>query len=244
MNEGVKDQEIAPTEETKPQGGISDKARENFARLEQAKQAEREARIRAEMQTEMLRKQLDDIKQANQPQEVDPLDGVDDYVDKERLQLIRQKDKAAFKKEAEEIANRTYEARKKDEEKRNFLPKLKQEFQDYDQVMNESNIAQLEQRDPEFLAEVLDIQDDYKRRKLTYKYLKGLQPTEKAEPKQSIKERVEENQKNPYYIPAGTGTPSAMEFDLNSKSARDQAYQKLKAAQRKPIGNSAAPHIR
>lgn len=240
MTDGVQDQEIVRPEETKTQTGISDKARENFARLEAAKQAEREARIRAEMERDLLKRQIDE---ANKPKEVDPLDGVDDYIDKDRLQLIRQQDKAAFKKEAEEIANRTYEARKVEEEKRNFLPKLKSQFKDYDEVMNEKNIAELEERSPAFLASVLKIQDDYERRLLTYEYLKSKQ-SKPADPKPSIKERVEENQTNPYYIPSGSGTPTAVEFDVKSKSARDQAYQKLKQAQRKPIGNGSAPQIR
>ena len=195
MTDGVQDQEIVRPEETKPQAGISDKARENFARLEAAKQVEREARIRAEMERDMLKKQ---IETANAPKEVDPLDGVEDYIDKERLQLIREKDRAAFKKEAEDIANRTYEARKLEEDKRNYLPKLKSQFKDYDEVMNEKNIAELEEKAPAFLASVLKVQDDYERRLLTYEYLKS-QQAKPAEPqKASIKERVEENQTNPY----------------------------------------------
>ena len=241
MSEGVTDQEIVRPEETKSQSqGISDKARENFARLEAAKQAERDARIRAEMERDMLKKQIDE---SSRPKEVDPLDGVEDYIDKERLQLIRQKDKAAFQKEAEEIANRTYETRRKEEDKRNFLPKLKAQFSDYDQVMNEKNIAELEERSPAFVKSVLNIQDDYERRLLTYEFLKGQQP-KPAEEKPSIKDRVAENQQNPYYIPAGSGTPTALEFDTKSKAARDQAYQKLKQAQRRPIGNGSAPQVR
>ncbi len=236
MTEGVQEQEIVRPDETRTQTGVSDKARENFARLEAAKQVERDARIRAEMERDMLKKQLDE---SNRPKEVDHLEGVEDYIDKERLQLIRQQDKAAFKKEAEEIANRTYENRKNEEEKRNYLPKLKSQFKDYDEVMNEKNIADLEERSPAFVQSVLKIQDDYDRRLLTYEYLKSRQSTQ-AEAKPSIKERVEENQKNPYYIPSGSGTPSAVEFDVKSKSARDQAYQKLKQAQRRPIGNGSS----
>lgn len=243
MTEAVKDQEIGRPEEAKPESqGISDRARENFARLESAKQVEREARIRAEMERDMLRKQ---IEESNRPKEVDPLEGIEDYVDKERLQLIRQKDKADFKKEAEEIANRTYENRRKLEEKQNFLPKLKAEFKDYDQVMNEKNIAELEEKSPAFLRSVMNVQDDYERRLLTYEYLKAKQSnTQAVEERPSIKQKVEENQQNPYYIPAGSGTPSAVEFDVKSKNARDLAYQKLKAAQRQPIGNGTAPPIR
>lgn len=238
MINGVKDeQETAKPDATVSQ--TSDKARENFARLESAKQAEREARIRAEMERDMLKKQLET---ATRVEEKDPLDDVEDYVDKERLQQIRTKDRAAFKKEAEEIANRTYQARRDEEERRNFLPKLKQKFSDYDQVMNEQSIADLEQKSPEFLASVMRVSDDYERRLLTYEYLKASKEKQKAAPevekqKQTIMDRVEENQRNPYYLNGSSGSPTAIEFDVRSKSSRDAAYQKLKQAQRNPIGN-------
>ncbi len=239
MTEGVIDQAAAPPETVEPPKMASDKARENFARLEAAKQVERDARIRAEMEREMLQKQIDEMKQSQATKdEVDPLDGVEDYVDKERLQLIRKKDRAAFQKEAEQIANRTYEARKSEEDKKNFLPKLKSQFGDYDQVMTEQNIAELEQSSPAFVNSVLKISDDYERRLLTYEFLK-VKKAQKSEEKPSIKQRVEENQQNPYYVPAGSGSPTALEFDVKSKSARDQAYAKLKEAQRRPIGNGA-----
>lgn len=240
MTEGVIDQGTVPPGKTEAhREPVSDKAQQNFARLEAAKQQERDARIRAEMEREMLQKQIDELKLANQPKESDPLDGVEDYVDKERLQLIRQKDKAAFQKEAEAIANRTYEARKNEEDKKNFLPKLRSKFDDYDQVMNESSLAALEESSPAFLNSVLKISDDFERRLLTYEFIKA-KGTKKVEDKPSIKERVEENQQNPYYVAPGSGTPSAVEFDVKSKSARDQAYEKLKQAQRRPIGNGAA----
>jgi len=242
MIDGVIGQESAQPENTSSLQA-SDKARENFARLEKAKQEERDARIRAEMEREMLRKQLDDIRQANQPKEEDPLDGVDDYIDKERLQLIRQKDKAAFQKEAELIANKTYEARRREEEKQNYLPRLKSQFNDYDSVMSEANIAKLEKSSPAFLKTVLKIEDDYERRLLTYEYLKS-QTDKIEEPKSSIQDRVAENQRNPYYSPAGSGTPAAVDFDIKSKSAREQAYAKLKAAQRRPLGDGNASHVR
>jgi hypothetical protein len=75
----------------------------------------------------------------------------------------------------------------------------------------------------------------------TYKKLKSLQTNApKKEEKISIKEKVEENTKNPYYIPSSASIPSAVDFDIKSPQARRQAYEKLKAAQRNPIGTAAA----
>ncbi len=242
MNEGVTTQEIAHPEKAKPHEGLGDKEL-NFRRLEAAREAEREARIRAEMQAEAMRNELQEIKQMLQPKEIDPLDGAEDYVDPTRLRAKLEKVSAHLKKEAKEIAKQTIREERELDEKRNYMQRLKSQFADYDQVMNESNIASLETADPLFLETVLEVPDEYARRLKTYKRLKNLQqPAPKVEEKASIKERVEENAKNPYYITPSMATPStsAVDFDVRSKEARTQAYEKLKAAQRKPIGNAPA----
>lgn len=240
MTEDVNTQEsVNPEKKSQPQEGFSDKEL-NFRKLEAAREAEREARVRAEMQNESLRNELSEIKQMLQPKEKDPLDDVEDYVDRNRLQAKLDKERAHFKKEAKAIAKQTYEEEKIRDEKQNFLQRLHAQFPDYDQVMNETNLGNLEKLDPVFLETVLEVPDDYARRAKTYKKLKSLQTKPKVEEQMSIKEKVEANTSNPFFIPPSTGTPSGVEFDTRSKEARDQAYAKLKAAQRRPIGNGTS----
>jgi len=239
MTEGVTDQEIAPPKAI-PQEAPSDKEI-NFRKLEAAREAEREARIRAEMQTEAMRNELQEIKQMLQPKEVDPLDGAEDYVDPARLRAKLEKVSANLKKEAKVIAQQTIREEREQEEKKNYLQRLKNQYSDYDQVMNEANIANLESIDPVFIETVLEVPDEYARRLKTYKKLKSLQQApQKVEEKMSIKEKVEENARNPYYIAPSMATPSAVDFDIKSPQSRQQAYEKLKAAQRRPIGNGSA----
>lgn len=234
MLDGVKDQATASPEDKAQAQGFSDKARENFARLEAAKEAEKEARIRAEMKAEQALQELNRLKSAPQPIEKDPLDDVEDYIDKERLQQVRQKDRAAFKREAEEIARKTYEERALQDSKKQYLASLK----DYNQVMTPDNIARLEQTNPYLAQKILNMPDPEEQRILAYETIKASMPkVEQQVPVQSIKEKVEENQRNPYYIPSGSGTPTGVEYDLRSQSSREAAYAKLKAAQRNPIGN-------
>jgi hypothetical protein len=159
------------------------------------------------------------------------LDGAEDYVDPARLRAKLDKERAHFKKEAKAIAKQTYEEEKREDERKNFMPRLKSQFSDYDQVMNETNIAALEQADPVFVETLLKVSDEYERRSMGYKKIKALQAAPKPEEK-SIKARVEENAKNPYYMPSSTATPAGIDFDIGSKSARDAAYAKLKSAQR------------
>lgn len=246
MEEGVTNQEAAvPEEKAQVEQRVSDKEH-NFRRLEAAREAEREARIRAEMELQMLRGEMQEIKSMLRPREKDPLDDVEDYVDPARLKAKLELERAAFERKAKDIAKSTYDELKREDqekEKKDFMTRLKREYPDYDAIMNENTLASLEKIDPLFVDTVLAIPDDYERRKKTYAKIKSLP---KQEPKASIKERVEENQKNPYYIPAGSGASGGLpsiEFDVSSKTARESAYAKLKAAQRRPItGGHAQPN--
>lgn len=232
MTESVK-QEVATPEKKAEAIQTSDKEL-NFRKLEQAREAEREARMRAEMQAEMLKKEIESIKEMMKPPEKDPLDGIDDIVDPQILKAKFAKERETLAREAERIAKQTYERLEQEKNKSNFLQRLKQEHADFDQVMTENNIAKLEETNPVFLKAVLQIPDEYERRKIAYEYIKSNQVRKEEKP--SIQEKVQENMTNPYYIPPGSGTPTAVDYDLHSPLARKQAYEKLKQAQRRPIG--------
>ena len=235
MEEGVTEQEAAaPENEAQAREELSNKEL-NFRRLEAAREADREARTRAEMEAEMLKREMAEIKQMLQPKESDPLDDVEDYVDPARLRAKLEKERTAFERKAKEIAKNTYEEIERsrvENEKKNFMQKLHKDFPDFDQVMNESNILALEKSDPVFLEAVLAVPDDYERRRMTYNKIKGMRPKEE---KKSIQERVVENQQNSYYTSTGFAAPTAVEFDLNSREAREAAYAKLKQAQRRSV---------
>lgn len=243
MIEGVNEQAIAEPEKNTTLEGFSNKEL-NFRRLEESKEIEKEARIRAEMEAQYLRQQLEEIKHSLQPKEQDPLDGIDDYIDANVLRAKLEKERALLKKEAREIAKQTIQEEREQEEKRNFFQRLKNKYSDYDQVMNEANVITLQKTDPVFYQSVLEVQDDYKRRDYAYQKIKSMQTqTPKVEEKPSVKEIVAENFQNPYYIPSNVATPSAIsavDFDVKSKAAREQAYAKLKANQRRPISNGLA----
>jgi len=241
MTDGVMSQAVAEPEvkkEDKSQGSLSDKEL-NFRRLENQRDEERERRIRAEMEAQLLKQRMDHIEKQLQQPEIDPLDGVEDYVDPKRLKAVLEKERTALKKEAEEITERKLRELRDQEHKQNHVARLRSEFRDYDEVMNENNIANLEKTNPVFLKAVLQIQDDYERKKLAYEYLKQSKP--KVEDVPSIKEKVDENLRNPYYIPSGSGNGMAVEFDIRSTQARKDAYDKLKQAQRRPVGSGFAP---
>ena len=251
MTEGVNTQEIAkPEEKSAPREGISDKEY-NFRRLEAEREKDREARIRAEVQAQQMQAELERIKQSLKPVEKDILDEMQDITDLDPAKfktLLSQRD-AKLKREAEQIAARAIEEHEQKKKKTNFRDELRRQYQDYDSIMNEQTITHFMESEPEAVEAINAIEDDYARCEKAYKFFKKRIPQSQKvnevekEKVPAIQDIVQENQMNPYMIPASMSTPPssyAVDFDTRSPAKRKEAYEKLKNAQRRPIGNGPA----
>ena len=243
MTEGVNIQgDVLPDNKTAPAEGLSNKEL-NFRRLEAEREKEREARIRAESQTEAMQKELKKIEEMLRPKEVDLVDLIQDMsdLDPTKLKAILAQREANFKREAREIAKETLREEREQDKKTNFRDHLRRQYQDYDTVMNEQTIAAIQEREPDAVDAISAIEDPYVRCEKAYLFFKKRMARQVEKQPESVKEKVEENMMNPYMIPAGSATPpySGVEFDVSSPSMRKQAYDKLKAAQRRPIGNGS-----
>lgn len=249
MNEGVKEQaDIAKPDEKGAQvkEQLSDKEL-NFRRLEaardkerEAREREREARLKAEMQNEMLKQELEGIKQMLQPKDPDPLEGIESLsdLDSQRFKQILAKREEQIEKRFEKTLAQKLDEIERNKRRTNFRDELRKVYQDYDSVMNEDVIATIGEREPEAVAAISAIEDPYVRCESAYKFFKKHLSAPQKQETASIKERVEENMLNTYFTPSGQGSPPpAVEFDLRSKAARQAAYDKLKSAQRRPVGS-------
>jgi hypothetical protein len=240
MNTGVTGQGSAKPEdrEALTKESASDKEL-NFRRLEAVRDQEREARIRAEMQTESLMKEIDSIKTMLAPKEKDPLEEIEDIADLDRNKLkhILNQREAMLQKKFDQSLPQRFEEYERNKKRTNFREALRERYSDYDSVMNQDVLSQLPERDAEVIEAISAIEDPYVRCEKAYKYVKKHKAASDSHA-EALKQKVEENQTNPYYFPSSQGSsPSAMDFDLNSKSAKEAAYAKLKAAQRKGINN-------
>ena len=198
------------------------------------------------MESEELKKRLDHIEQMMQPKEKDLLDDMQDITDLDpaKFRAILSDREAKQERKAEQIAKAAIQKHEQEKKKTNFREELRRQHQDYDTVMNEQTIAYFSERDPEAVEAITAIEDPYVRCEKAYNYFKKRMPAK--EDKLSIKEKVEENSQNPYMIPVGSGVPpqGAINFDVRSLTAQKAAYAKLKEAQRRPIGNGQATHLR
>lgn len=245
MNEGVTNQVSAKPEEkgAQVQEQLSDKEL-NFRRLEAARDKEREARIRAEMQTETLMKEIESIKTMLAPKEKDPLEEIEDIADLDRNKLkeILSKREAQLQRKFEQTLPQKFEEYERNKKRTNFREVLRERYQDYDEIMNQDVLTQLPERDAQVIEAISAIEDPYVRCEKAYNYIKQCKKAHQSHT-EALKQKVEENQTNTYYFPSGQGSPPpAVEFDVRSKEAKMAAYAQLKAAQRKGIQGQPMRH--
>lgn len=247
MTEDVNDQAIVQPEQKAVQTeSLSDKGERNFRRLEESRDKEREARIRAQVEAEELKKRLDHIEQMMQPKEKDLLDDMQDIsdLDPNKFKAILSDREAKLERKAKQIAKTAIQEHEQEKKKTNFREELRRQHQDYDTVMNEQTIAYFSEREPEAVEAITAIEDPYVRCEKAYQFFRKRMPAKEEKP--SIKAKVEENTQNTYMMPSGSGVPptGAVDFDVRSPAAQKAAYAKLKQAQRRPIGNGQGTHIR
>lgn len=206
----------------------------NFAALRK-KNESLEAQLQEQGQMVQKQQQMIEQMQVRSNPDRDEFDSLpdDELIDKAKMKRIREKDREHFLKEAEQVARKTYE--KIDSE--NFASKLKYAYPDYDEVVNAANAEKLQEKDPEFMSLLAEVKDDFKRREMAYKKMKKLAQVQE-QPKVKAQDVVNENRQagGNFYTPSGQGpmnNPYAFEFDVRNKEAREKAYQKLKAGQKR-----------
>lgn len=188
---------------------------------------ERAARLKAEMEAERISKER--LRKVETEEEFD--DSSDEpYVDNKRLEKKLAKFGQKTKQETESIIQQEVQKALSEERKNNWL-KNNSDF--YEVMQHAQTFAD---RDPELAETILSMPDTFERQKLVYKNIKALGLHKKEEPKSSIQETINKNQRSPYYQPSGTGAPPygvvAGGKDYSTTEAKN-AYQKMKELQSK-----------
>lgn len=188
--------------------------------LEQERQARLAAEERlqaAERQTQAKRFPGDDDDEDDEP-----------YVDHKKLKKKLSKFGEETKQETATIVQQEVKKALEQERQQNWL-KNNPDFYD---VMQHAQ--KIQDRDPELAETILAMPDTFERQKLVYKNIKALGFHKKEEPKSSVQDKINQNQRNPYYIPSAVPTPPygavAGGRDYN-ESDKKNAYEKMKQLQ-------------
>ncbi len=209
-----------------PENQVQDKANDkeyNFRALEGKFQKQQELLQRQLDQERAARMEAERVAQERiQAKEVDEDNDDEPYVDKKKLEkkfsMFEKKMEERIDKRAEEKARHIIGAQKNE----NWL---KQNADFYEVMQHAEKFAQ---KDPELAEAILEMPEGFERQKLVYKNIKAL-GLHKPEVKQSsIQEKVNANQRNPYYQPSGVGSAPYASVSDFSPAGQKQAYDKMK----------------
>lgn len=169
---------------------------------------------------ENLLRQLEDFKKSQNHKEEDD-DDSEPYVDTKRLYKTLDK----FEKKVEDKIEKRSEERARrllEEERKNAWLEATHDF--YDVMQHAEKLAQ---KAPELAKVILKMPEGFERQQLVYNNIKAM-GLDKPEVKQSnIQEKINANQKSPYYQPSGVGTaPYASSSDF-SMTGQEQSYRKM-----------------
>ena len=191
---------------------VSDKEL-NFRALESKYQKqleqERAARLEAEKTAQVFHEMMSKFQKPEEESDDEP------YVDHKKLERKLAKTEEKIDKKTistvEEIVARTFQA----ERERNWI---KQNPDFYDVMQHAEKLAD---QDPELAETILEMPDNFERKKLVYKNVKALKLHQPAQKAASIQDKIDSNRKMHYYQPSGVGTaPYAQTADFSPEGQK------------------------
>ena len=179
MTNDEMDNEVTPVqEEVSEATQVAPEANEsvesiNFRKMREDRDKDREARIRAEYESEKMREYINNIEAQKQKQsEPEVLD--DEYVEYKEFKNV--KDNQRIHQEQ----SIRYEKMLSDQEKQLARMRLVSEFKDYDSVVTEKNLDVLERKHPELSPAILNAASEYDCGKAAYLFVKKFVGEEQA----------------------------------------------------------------
>lgn len=229
--------EVAPVDQT-VQGGDKQSDKEyNFARLRQEKERAIATAEQAIAEKRLLEAEVEKIRGQQHKMrvpEMDEEDEVDDepYINRKGLKKVLsrfdQNMESKIDERAQAIARRILD----EERQKNFVFQLKSEYRDFGDVVTAETLEKLDKTNPRMAAIIDRMPDGYEKGQMVYETIKTMGLNKK--PEASVKEKVEQNMRNPYYHPstAGQGATAMGDFSDAGKKAAFDKVQALKSARR------------
>jgi hypothetical protein len=192
----------------------------NFDKLRKQLEQERQLRLQAEDRA----KQLELSQKQGASQSEDQEDEYDEpYVDTKRLnKKLNQFGQKVNQNTADLVQNEVQKALSAEREA-NFL----KTNSDFNEILKEENILKLAERHPEVAEGLTKLPKGFEQQKAVYHQIKALNLHKKEEPKESIQDTVNKNQRNPYYFQPTTGNPPYAGQSDFSKTGQESAYKKM-----------------
>lgn len=201
-------------------------AENNLRKMARALEEERSARISLEQK---MQEHMERFKAPQKSQDDDYSSG-DPYIDEKRLDRKLSAFAENFGKQVNQQAEEKAAMMIEKERQGNFL----RANPDFAQILNDETLLQkFVQKHPEIAEPLLEMPDNFSRKKLVYQNIKALGLNRPEQPKNNIQDRIDANRTHPGYQPSGVGNPSYQSTADFSATGQKSAYDKMKAM----IGN-------
>lgn len=228
--DGVKT-DVAPVDQAVQAEAKQNDKEFNFARLRQEKERAVAAAQEAMAEKERLQLEIEKVRaqaQKMRAPELEDEDEVDDepYVNRKGLKRVLSKLDQSIENKIDERAQAIAKRILEEERQKNFVFQLKSEYRDFNEIVTADSLEKMQNANPRMAAIIDRMPDGYEKGQMVYETIKTMGLHKKPEP--SVKERVEQNQRNPYYHPTTSGQGTAAMGDF-SEAGRKAAYQKIQS---------------
>ena len=202
---------------------LKEEADERNFKAMRLKNAELEKRLREreEMMDKILHAQM--ANSAPQKQEVDEFDSIGDeeFIPKGKVKKLVENN---ARKYAEEIADRKVAEYQRKQHESQFLDRLNRQYIDFSEIVNPETLSLLEEKEPELAQTIADLKDPYKIGMQSYKYIKAMGLSTKANEvrrEKEIDKAIEKSEKSISSPSSHDKRPMAQAFKLTDAMKKD-----------------------
>lgn len=194
--------------------------------VQQRKMYERQLHEERQSKQE-LEKRLSELESQRRPTrsaDVDDDDDSEPYVDKKALKKHLERFSRDLGQDIDKRAEEKAKYFLEQERQTNFI----RQNSDFSQILNEDLVQKFAEKYPEIAEPMLEMPDNFARKKLLYQNIKALGLHKPPEVKPTIQDTVDKNRRSPYYRPTDSGAtpPYANNGDF-SKTGQANAYKKM-----------------
>lgn len=149
-----------------------------------------------------------------------------DYMAKGDARRMNQKDARA-------IAREEFNRLEQEKEKQRFIPRLKELYPDFDQVVNSETIAKFEKDKPQLAKTIATMSDPFQMGLQTYEFMKLMNPSNGSSPPdrhaQEVERNIDKNEKSVQSPQAYNKRPMAQAFSMANmgKEEKTKLYEDM-----------------
>lgn len=168
--------------------------------------------------------ELESTKRSTRSQDVDDDDDGEPYVDKKTLKKQLERFSRDIGQDIDKRAEEKARGLLEQERQINFV----RSNPDFEQILSPELIQKFAEKHPEVAEQMLEMPDNFARKKLLYQNIKALGVNRPAQLAPSIQETIDKNRRSPYYQPSGSGaTPPYAAVGDFSDVGQENAYKKM-----------------